>query len=355
MRRIPDRDSAVAIEAAASDWIVRRDSGLSDQEQRAFANWLAADPRHAAAVGELEQAWTFLDRPRAAGRADEMAGKLRSRVSERRRRLGLGVAAVALISFVATSMIRQSPHPTEIDRPPVGVVVLAPEKQTLPDGTVVELKPGAEVVTNFDGPLRRVVLRRGEALFQVASDPHRTFVVAAGDVEVRAVGTAFAVQMAESGVEVVVTEGSVSVEKAGAPTGPDVAGEPEPIAPLFSTLVAAGERMSVDRAGDAAGPQPVAITSDEIADRLSWRATRIDFSNTPLAEVVGLMNRHSTLQLIVDDPALAGVRVNGLFRADNTETLVRLLEASFGVKTERFGNNILLRRARFSGRQPTAR
>src|SRR5437660_1453063 len=76
--------------------------------------------------------------------------------------------------------------------PPSSAVVLRPEKQILADGSVVELKSGAEIAVDFTGAYRRVALKRGEAHFQVAHQS-RPFVVTAGPIEFRAVGTAFAV------------------------------------------------------------------------------------------------------------------------------------------------------------------
>src|SRR6185312_8533669 len=95
------------------------------------------------------------------------------------------------------------------------IVISQPERKTLVDGSVVELRDTAEIAVDYAGPLRRVTLRRGEALFQVAKNPARPFVVKAGGLEVRAVGTAFSVQIDGAAVDVLVTEGRVSVNQAG--------------------------------------------------------------------------------------------------------------------------------------------
>src|SRR3546814_12357098 len=58
---------------------------------------------------------------------------------------------------------------------------------------------------------RNVVLREGEAWFQVARDKSRPFVVEAGKVRVQAVGTAFSVRRDENGASVFVTEGVVEI------------------------------------------------------------------------------------------------------------------------------------------------
>jgi len=65
-----------------------------------------------------------------------------------------------------------------------------------------------------------------------------------------------------------------------------------------------------------------------------------------LAEVVALLNRHNQVQLIIEDPAIARVALSGLFRADDTDAFVRILETGFNVKAERRGQTISLRRSR---------
>ncbi len=346
MSRRRDRESAAAIDATASDWILRRESGLSAEETSAYEAWLAADPCHADAVARFEQAWTLLDRPLAGGRAAEMVAALKTRAAARRHRRAAIAAAAALV-LVSFGGFWRTSHRAGSGSSPVSAVVISPKLETLPDGTVVELKPGARIAVDFSGPFRRVTLRHGEALFRVAKNPNRPFVVTAGGVEVRAVGTVFAVRLADEGLEVVVTEGRVAVEKPEPRAAHENARAEATAAPVvFSTLAGAGERVSVDFVAGAAAPQAVTISPEDIAERLAWRATRIEFTDTPLAEAVELLNRHSKVRLIVDDPKLARVPVNGLFRADNTDALVRLLEGGFGVSAERAGETVTLRRKR---------
>jgi transmembrane sensor len=108
--------------------------------------------------------------------------------------------------------------------------------------------------------------------------------------------------------------------------------------------VEAGKRLTIALEAGLAAATPAVISREEITTRLSWRETRVEFSRTPLAVAVEQMNRRSKVQLILDDPELARMPVTGLFRADNTETLVRLLEANFGVKADRNGETITLRK-----------
>ena len=78
------------------------------------------------------------------------------------------------------------------------------------------LNTATEATVRFDKAYREIELSEGEGLFQVAKDPKRPFIVRAGSVSVRAVGTVFAVRTIDQRVDVTVTEGVVElVEDSG--------------------------------------------------------------------------------------------------------------------------------------------
>lgn len=361
------------IDLAASDWVVRRSFGLTPDERAELARWEAADPRHADALARHAMAWAMLDRPRNVGKGELIMGELGARATwRRRRRAGAAAAAIAAACLLAVMWRGErisSPLP---GAPSMGsAVVLLPERRTLPDGSIVELKAAAKITVDFSAGLRRVILRRGEAHFEVVRNPERPFVVSAGGVEVRAVGTAFAVELGKSAVAVVVTEGIVTVEKGGTgsrgrktedsdqkssvgsrSSGEDALSPPAPV-PRYpsSVVVDAGNRVVVEIGDGSAPMQKRALPPAELAQRLAWRAPRVEFMDTPLAEAVALMNRHSTVRIEIPDPALARMRVNGLFRADNTDTFIRLLEKSFDAKAERSGDVVVLNLLTAPGRE----
>ena len=341
--------AGAAIEQAAADWIVRRDAGLTDTEERDLEAWFNADPRHAAALVWQEKTWGALDRPRQAGLADAMQERLSSSAARRRRRRVSAAAGMFALVVFAGVFWRQGPRDgsgiASTAPVPASVAVVMPEKRTLPDGSVVELRAGAEIAVDFNGTLRRIELRRGEAHFQVAKNPARPFVVVAGRVEVRAVGTAFAVEFAARDVGVLVTEGKVSV---AVPTAADAATHAGAAAePVFLT---AWQRVVIPAAAveSVLVAAVLSVADAEAAERLAWRGARLEFTETPLATAIAMMNQHaggsSKTRLMVEDAELGRRPITGLFRADNSEAFVRLLEASIGVKGERTGDTLTLRR-----------
>jgi transmembrane sensor len=245
---------------------------------------------------------------------------------------GAGVAALVIGLWFSSGGKSPAALPTA---PAATAIVTEPRRQTLADGSVVILRAGAEIAVDFSATARRVSLRRGEAHFDVVKDPARPFVVSATGVEVRAVGTAFSVGVGGTAVEVLVTHGRVAVE----PAANDLA------------LVDVGQRARVPVAGAAA--QVSAISAAELAQALSWRTPQIEFSRTPLAEAVALINGRlagTGQRRIVADPAAAGLRelrLSGFLAADNAEGFLLLLESSFGIRADRSGPEaIVLRPAR---------
>ncbi|OAM90798.1 FecR domain-containing protein [Termitidicoccus mucosus] len=367
-----NRADTEAVSAAAARWVARRDAGLSPSETAELGQWLDADARHKAAFEHYARAWSTFDRPGRAGARDAMMRELQTRAKHRRARRVRAVAAVACaVVIFAFAALRPSGSP-----PPSGVVVMQPECRMLEDGSTVELKPGAVIDVRYDEVARRVVLASGEAHFQVAKGQPRPFVVEAGGMEVRAVGTAFAVQLGAAQVEVLVTEGRVAVEKppaapattdapalmladtAGAAVAPSPAATiaPPPAIPALSVMMlGAHERVVVGTAPEASAPVVTPVTSAELNERLAWRIPRLEFSATPLAEAVALINRSSHLpdgsagvRLVLDpaSPGLAAEPVSGFFRADNIEAFVRVLGLSMGIEAEHRDAEIILRRTR---------
>lgn len=253
----------------------------------------------------------------------------------RRRRQRAISASVAALALLAAGVFWRLPDNAREESRSVSTVVLRPAQQRLSDGTVVELREHAAIVEQFEPAMRRVILQSGEAHFAVAKNPARPFVVVAGGIEVRAIGTSFAVGLGQATIDVVVTEGRVAVGDAGASY------------PAVSAIahLDAGNRLVVEHASKSPGarPQAVPLTTSQLHDRLSWRVPRLEFSSTPLSEAIAMFNRHGPVEFVLE-PALGALEMSGVLRADNTDALLRLLKDEFGIEAEREETRIVLRR-----------
>jgi transmembrane sensor len=344
MKPLRKNPSVSEIETAASAWIARRDAGMTRAEELEFMHW-SSDLRHAAALAAQEQTWKMFERPSSIGQGRMLADEFRARFArQRRRRIATSLTAVSFL-FVAALVWRTARFGMVEGAPVANAIVKVPETRTLLDGTVVELNSGAEVAIDYSGPFRRVALRKGEAHFQVAENPARPFIVDVEGVEVRAVGTAFSVQLSRQSVEVLVTHGKVAVEPVR--PSPGSVRIAESGATPAAGLVEAGHRVVVELAPETATPPvPIPFSAGEMAERMAWRAPRLEFTAAPLLEAVSLMNRYNRAQFVIDDPAIGTLEVSGYFRADNFETFLTLIEQGLGLRSERIGDKIILRRSR---------
>lgn len=351
------RASAATDQAAA--WLARRDRGLAAAEQAEFDQWCRV-PANARQLAEIEGPFAALDRAarlRPADGSPPDADLLRPKALPRSRRkfwLASGLAAAAAVAISLLPFVER--RRAETSSAPSGVVVRhAPKRLALPDGSVVELKPGTRVETDFTGDQRRVRLVAGDAHFTVAKDATRPFIVTIGKVTVRAVGTAFTISASTGTVEVVVTEGRVRVD--------DVAGRNliEPAAatsPATTTLTEtnhppaldAGQRVVIPIGPDLPAPVPVTAATPEMIERAAaWRSVWLEFGDMPLAEVAREFNRQAATHrqpiLFTADEPTGRVLVSGTFRADGVDAFVRLLHSSFGiVATQRTDGGLVLRR-----------
>ena len=336
----PD-DEAERIDGEAACWILRRDRGLTASEQDEFSQWLALDPRHGPAFGRFAWHWDRLDqltewRPPHSLRPNPDLLAVRTR--RLRWLVPLALAASAALIVLVRGHRPASSWASALPAAPVAMI----EERTLEDGSRIQLNRGGEITVSFSAQERLVHLVRGEALFHVAKNPAWPFIVDAGGIRVRAVGTAFDVRFGHAAVAVLVTEGRVRVD------GPAASGPPAPSrsAPAAVPMLEAGQSAVVSMARAGPPPQVSAVSPAAIEQLLAWRPQLLDFTATSLADITAEFNRHNLVQLTVAEPELAALRISASFRSDNIAGFVSLLETSFNVRAERRGvEEIVLRKA----------
>jgi transmembrane sensor len=319
------------IEAAAGDWLAKRDSGdWTDAEQAQFECWLNESTLHRVAYLQLEQIWERSGRLQAlaAGRTSKdipppgvWARSLHSTESAphkiRRSSLVRIAAAAALVIAAVGVGFALWPSPSSY-RTAVGGMASVP----MSDGSKITLNTDSQIRVAVSASERRVELERGEAFFDVVSDPRRPFVVHVGHKRVVVLGTKFSVRREADDLKVVVTEGKVRIESAGAPHA-----------------VVAG---TVARASDA-GVLLQKEGLDEAEESLSWRTGTLVFHDVTLADAVAEFNRYNTHKIVIEDDAVGAYAVAGSFRADNVEAFVRLLARGYPLRVERRDQELVIK------------
>jgi transmembrane sensor len=204
---------------------------------------------------------------------------------------------------------------------PVGGAAFIP----LRDGSKVTLNTDTAIQVSVTKQERRVYLERGEAFFEVARDPARTFIVDVGDKRVIAVGTKFAVRRDAGDIRIVVIEGRVRIETAG----------------WKHTLTEPLPAGTVARATDA-GTLVQAKSLPEAEDYLAWLRGVLVFHDVTLAEATAEFNRYNSRKIFVEDSAVGALRLAGAFRSTNVDGFVRLLEQGYPIRVVQQEDRIVL-------------
>jgi transmembrane sensor len=317
------------IDHTAADWWARlRDPAVSDRTLEQWTAWLEADPRH----GRAFERASALAEALAAAPADVHRDFVhrftprRYRASRHRASrwtLAAGVAALAVLGAGTWLAVRGDASATR----PYESAIGAHRDIDLPDGSSIELGGATALTTRYDRNERAVDLEHGEAFFHIAH-AERPFVVNAGPLRIRDLGTAFNVRRTGDRVTVTVTEGRVRVSPV-AQDGTD-AGTVE---------LGAGREASFD-------PETHAMRLLDVDGEhaAAWRSRRLEFVNEPMDAVLANVNRYAARPIRLADPSLARLTFTGTVQVDTIDSWVAALPRVFPVHVGTFADRVELTR-----------
>jgi transmembrane sensor len=324
-----------AIIAEASAWFVEFRAGDVDGDGRArFIEWLRRSPEHIHAYLEISGVWADLPTSDPKGKIDVAALIARARGEPdvialspdrrrpasvpsavkphalwRSRRAAVALAAV-LVLAVASVLLLDSGKFSGAYSTGIG------EQRTvqLLDGSTVELNARSMIQVHLTEHQRDVTLLEGQALFRVAKDKLRPFVVRAGDAQVRAVGTEFDVYKKPAATVVTVVEGRVETY--------DDADSPGTAAIILS----AGEQLTVL-------PHVVSKpTRTDTSIATAWVQKRLIFEETSLSDVAEEFNRYNRRPLTIADGELEKLRISGVYSSTDPASLINFLRSQNSIQ-----------------------
>jgi transmembrane sensor len=291
-RRADVRDEAAL-------WVVRERGG--DGAAAGLDAWLARDPSHGAAYAQSAWIWGELDQVARTQTLLEAPLPAAARAISRRSLIGGAVAAAGALAIGLPWLMAQgrTGYSTRIGEQRI---------VELEDGSRLTLNTDTAVNVRFGDDRRELELLRGEALFEVAHDASRPFVVTAANRAVKALGTSFVVRRHTDWVEVTLLSGRVEVSGAG-----------EVVA------LSPGQRLRQDiHDGKAALDQP------RMEAVIAWCDGQLLLDETPLSHAVAEMNRYQ-IKPIVLKGRTGDARLSGVFRTGESRTFARTLATMYGL------------------------
>lgn len=366
MKTIPNPQSSAASETVIGDaerWFARlRAHDTSDTERAQYDKWLAHNDEHRRAAQECQQVWQLADaladdpeilayanetplQPAAAPAVPVSAGRRRGWM----RRIAVPVALAASLALAAI-LIR----PDLVGIGPTRYVTKVGEQRrvVLADGSIMHLNTDTRVEVSYQEHERLVRIVAGEATFSVEHDTSRPFIVRAGHGFVRAVGTRFNVYNSRERVTVAVLEGAVVVGPDPCEPGAAGATTASPCRQLTSTATASTQELSqlpLVKAGQEVTystpqvvPSPVAASGEELHRVTAWQKGKLEFDAVPLASALTEINRYLKRKIVLADPQLSTVRVTGVFRVGDADSVIFALREMLGVSSQRYEDEIWL-------------
>ena len=332
------------ISEEAAYWFVEFRTGDIDAAGRtAFDAWVRSSPEHLRAFIEIASLWGHsgaLDR-QSLSTVEELVASAREEanivrlsrkpsaepeVNGHRRRLWLAAAAAA--SVIVGLLITWSMLPAgRIYSTEVG------ERRSLrlADGSMVTLNSRSRARIMFDDSTRAIDLLEGEALFRVAREASRPFVVRAQGTFIRAIGTEFDVDEKDRGTVVTVVDGRVVVSRENSQPQRD-SSEARP-AGQATVFVSSGERIDT---AQGANPAPTRINARSAT---AWTQGKIILQSATLAEVVESFNRYSQRRLVATERGRAPFRLSGVFSTD-PDFLIRYLRERADIEVQESATEI---------------
>ncbi len=334
-----------ALDERAAYWAHRVDAGsLTAQEEAELNAWTGADIRHAGAFARAMAANAYFDRAVALGVHREIPGEIPDEIREadavsqadypaepeapisvkrglsRRLWLGGAVGAIAASALAALGLERMtSTERLTADRGNV-------RRASLTDGSAITLNSGTEVAVSMQPLERHVKMLSGEANFDVAKDAARPFIVEAGAVRVRVVGTSFFVHMSEVGdVAVTVREGRVEVRHFDA----------EPI------MLSAGDQVTVLAHGSVARAQ---LSPGDVDRAGLWQRGEMDLTGLTLADAAREYARYSDRRIVFKDPELGRLEIAGVFSTSDPAGFAEAAALAHDLRVTNEGDAVVLSR-----------
>ena len=323
-------DEDQAAEQAAG-WFARlQGEAATSDDWLEFEGWLLASPANAQAYDRLESIWIDLEyapvardlggRPLLAARRRSSGRRPSQAEGGRRAWLVAGAAIAASLAVAIGVGLRPPGVTTETYETAPGQT----REIALADGTHIRLNAASKITVSLGRDARRVQMADAEAVFNVARDADRPFLIGVGDRQVRVVGTEFNLRHRADLVDLTVRRGLVEVRPADA-------------------LRSAPTRVVVGQQLTHVAGQPGQILKVTDPDQaFAWTRGQLIYRNQPLSDVAADLSRRFASPVRIADPRAGAIRFSGVLVTDNQADVLRRLAAYAPVRVEQARGAVIL-------------
>ena len=227
----------------------------SPDEDNEFKTWMDASIRNRTAYERAQAIWQDFEAIVDPGELVALRSAALANLSRPRRWRALAAVGAVCLAGLAAVLWCNDRFTVSLGLRPTGTAAVhyesaphEPSSITMADGTIASLDADSAADVSYSATQRLETLRRGRAFFDVAKNPNRPFIVEAADRRVTALGTRFQVRLDPGKLEVVLAEGSVTVERSSSSSWFDLSmfrDEPVVLRPDQRLSAVAGESLEI--------------------------------------------------------------------------------------------------------------
>ncbi len=197
------------------------------------------------------------------------------------------------------------------------------QKKILQDGTIVWLQQGASL-TYDEQPLLRHASLTGEALFEVTKDASRPFTITCGNVTATVLGTSFNIKSGTQDVELTVLTGKVKLSS-----------------PLDTKGISVLPREKVIYRRDG-NVKKITVDTADLNTIASYTEYNMQFSDTPMSEVIARMEKKFDIHISPADKALVNCRITADFTDQSLDKTLQILAELLDLDYEIRGSAVVI-------------
>lgn len=302
---------------------------MSTEEEVAFMHQIESSPEQHTELKKMEKSWKYFDDDPSGKKWDsgegwnQLTARLQSdglleelgQVPETRNLLPFLRVAASILLVLAIGipalyygvLKNNDGAPVKSLHSNSGVTTV-----DLPDGSRVFLNEGAEISYPTVFKQERAVELKGEAFFEVMSDPVNPFTVRSGKVVVSVLGTSFNVKQksSASGVEVYVKTGKVRM--AMDESGQFITLEPEEM----------GQATELN----------LSRTRQEDPNYISWKTKDFKFVDADLKDVLRELEESYHVLIHTEGFELTDMQITTSYKEQSIDAILETIGAAFGMK-----------------------
>lgn len=315
------RNHTDKLREVAISWFIRiKDAEADDPLRTKFEQWLMASAAHQQAYSDVSKVWSSFDSTQALEKLADIADQEAFfQQSARSRKIKNAIAgALAAVAIGMGGLLGfQTWHAQPVMQMVAQVEVGQVQSQRLEDGTLMTMNTGTDIEVTYYRDRRLVTLKRGEAIFEVARDEDRPFIIDSGKAKITVLGTRFAVNRLQKLVRVSVGHGTVKVEPQNAESANQSTG----------LILHDGEVAEVKNDASKA-----TRSHHQASDAFAFEKGMVIFEEADLDEIAETLSRYRKLPLVAEQPLSGKVHISSMLKTDAIETFIHQMPEIAPVK-----------------------